>query len=226
MPGSDLPGGDSILLSWAGFGYSSGALAFMVALAMLLSSYVKIATVLAIVRAGFGLYSLPSVFVTGGLAVGLSFFAMYPTLQGATEAAKRTAQAQGGALTDSARAAVSQAALDEWKVFLVRESKPAVRERFAIATQVKTPPSKELSESWRVVVPAFIVSQLEDAFRTGFMLLLPLLVVELLVGAVLLSLGATQVDTGLVSLPLKILLFVALDGWALITTNLVATYAQ
>ena len=77
-----------------------------------------------------------------------------------------------------------------------------------------------------MIVPAFVVSQLEDAFRTGFMLFLPLLIVELLVGVVLLSLGATQIDTGLVALPLKIFLFIALGGWAMITTNLVATYVK
>ena len=113
MPGNELQVGDSMLIAWASLGFSAGALAMLVLVAVLLSSYVKIATVLSIVRAGFGFYSLPSAFITGGLAIALSFFVMYPTLEQATEAAKRAAHSQSGNPTDLSRAQASEAALEQ-----------------------------------------------------------------------------------------------------------------
>ena len=80
-------------------------------------------------------------------------------------------------------------------------------------------------DSWQVLAPAFLISELKRAFKTGLTLFLPFLVIELVVANILVAVGLTRLAPEYVALPFKILLFVVLDGWALITTNLVSTYA-
>lgn len=202
------------------------ALASILALAVLLSAYVKIATVLSLVRMGFGLNSLPSVFVTGGLALGLTFLVMYPTIQASTRAIDAELKNASAANQQTVRALA--AGVEEWKKFLSAHSKGEEIQRFtAIAQSIDTKAGVAVAEQevgLRVLAPAFLVSELREAFSIGLSLLLPFVVVELLVGITLAALGLERLDPALVSLPFKLVLFVLADGWSLITSNLAATY--
>ena len=191
------------------------SIASLVLLALLLSSYVKIVTVLSIIRVGFGVQSLPAAIVTGGLALSLAFFVMYPTIWKSFESMEAARKSSSPA---ELRTKSIEAALANWKEFLLKHTHSDVHERF-ISMQGSPKPT------WRTVVPAFYISELKEAFATGLSLFLPFLVLDICVAVTLAALGVQSLDTHVVALPFKILLFVMLDGWTLIGANLVESYS-
>ncbi len=205
-------------------GLSAFSVFFLFLLVLVLSSYIKLATVLGIVRIGFGVDSLPSTLITGGLALVLSFFVMWPTISQSCESMDRVLRS--GVVDDQLRARALNAGLLEWKQFVERHAEEEDRKRFLeIANRGKGTEVQEAEDSWRVLAPAFMVSELKEAFATGLSLFLPFLVIDLLVASVLAALGSEHLNSALVSFPFKVLLFVMVDGWAIITTNLVASYS-
>ncbi len=219
----------------ATFGFSALGLLLLVLLALAFSCYVKIVTVLAMLRVGLGFYSVPSAFVTGGLAVALAFFVMYPTLMSCATTMDGVIRSAPAPVTDIHRAAAMDAGLEHWKGFLQRHAHEKEVSRFVELAAVldKEPGTKSgeqqvksgLPQSWRVLAPAFLVSELKEAFATGLSLFLPFLIIDLLVANILTAIGLERLSIVSVAFPFKLLLFVTLDGWSLITTNLVATYA-
>ena len=217
-----------------GLGFSLLGLAILVFFALLFSSYVKIVTTLGILRIGLGFRSLPSAFVTGGLALVLAFFVMYPTVRASLGAMDQSLRVSSGASQSSARIRALDAALSTWSKFLMRHAHEKEVEKFInTAAELDSKESGilasdeqklKMKSSFRVLAPAFVVSELKEAFATGLTLFLPFLVIDLLVASILIAVGLQQLNPAIVSLPFKLLLFVMLDGWSLITTNLVATY--
>ncbi len=215
---------------FATMGFSSVSLVLVILLGLLFSSYVKIVTVLSVVRMGLGFDGLSGVLLGGGLAISLTFFVMYPTFEQSSAAANKVLQ-QSGAPTDTlVRAKAFEAGLGYWKGFLLKHTHAVERERFlgvaerldqGVTTQSV---SSVKDSSWRVLAPAFLVSELKEAFATGLSLFLPFLVVDLVIAHLLLAIGLERTDPATVSFPFKLLLFVLVDGWGLITSNLVATY--
>lgn len=191
----------------------------LVVFGLLLSSYVKIVTVLSVLRAGFGVQSLPGVVITGGFALSLSFFVMYPTIERSLGAMDAVFEQNGGVKAESLRAKATSAALDHWRGFLLSHSDEEVRGRFV---KLQKDGNKD---SWRVVVPSFYVSELREAFATGLSLLLPFLVLDLCAASIIAGVGIQTIDAQVLALPFKLLLFVALDGWTLIGTNLIQSYS-
>ncbi len=221
---------------FAMMGLSSVSLVLLLVLALLFSSYVKIVTVLSVLRLGLGFDGLASVLLGGGLALALTFFVMYPTLEQSSTAASRVLQQQGSTSNPLTQARAIEAGLIHWKGFLQKHTHAEEKKRFLdIASrldsdmQSKATLTQKVSEpsetSWRVLAPAFLVSELKEAFATGLSLFLPFLVVDLVVAHLLLAIGLERSDPAIVSFPFKLLLFVLVDGWGLITSNLVATYA-
>ncbi len=227
----------NIASSIAQSGFSVLALVALFLTVLSLSSYVKIVTVLSIVRAGFGMESIPSGFVTGIISLVLSLFIMFPTIQSSTASFDSTIAGARGPVTDQLRAKATTAAFEEWKLFLSRHAHPQEKERFLkiardlasknpVGSKKSPTPAEESAESIRVLAPAFLVSELKEAFSTGLTLFLPLLVVDLVVSNVLVAVGLLQVSPFLVSLPFKLLLFVLVDGWGLIVGNLLLSYGR
>jgi len=221
-------------ISFTHFGFSAIGLVALLLVALVFSSYVKIVTVLGILRAGLGVASLPSALVTTGLAFALSFFVMLPTLRESAKVVDSYQNAKGTIRTDSARVQALALAFAKWKAFLLRHSHLEQRQRFAeLARQIdqrkisKSKGSATIvdSKSWRVLAPAFLVSELKEAFATGLSLFLPFLIIDLLVMNVLAAVGLDRMSSASVAFPFKLLLFVMVDGWGLITANLVQTYA-
>lgn len=217
-----------IIANLENLGFSAIALGLIVVLAVMLSSYVKLVTVLSIVRAGLGANNLPSAFVTTGLALMLSLLVMYPTIESATIAIDQKRSTDEGSSASSF--VILDPAMQVWKDFLKKHTGKKETEQFAKIAQELNKNSEvkssQLENSFRVLAPAFLVSELKAAFATGLNLFLPFLIIELLVANLLTGLGMPQLQPSFVSLPFKILLFVMVDGWTLITTNLVATYAS
>lgn len=220
-------------------------------LALIFSSYIKIVTVLSIIRVGLGLNSIPSAFVTCGLAFSLALFVMFPTLLDSAQIMRASGIGSSATINNQDRAVALGKGIDEWKRFLVAHTHASELQAFVqISKRLRHDKSgsrqldqKNASDSsstenlstgknetkqtheWHILAPAFMVSELKEAFAIGLSLFLPFLVVELLVAHTLVAVGLTQLNPHIVSFPFKLLLFVLADGWSVITTNLVSTYA-
>lgn len=202
--------------------------------ALIFSCYVKVATVLGIVRIGIGFESLPGAFVTGGLALAVSLLVMYPTIRDSSASLEQSYK-DGGNQGDSdvRRGKALEAGFEKWKQFVLRRVNQEEADRFSVLAQkldggvgAPTPEQTKIyRESWRVLAPAFIVSELKDAFSTGLTIFLPFLLIDILVATLLAAVGYVEVNPMVVGLPLKLLLFTLVDGWSVITANLISTYA-
>jgi type III secretion protein R len=194
---------------------------------MTVTAFVKIATVLQIVRSAIGAQSVPSSSVIMALAAALTLIAMAPV---GDKIAARAAPLFSGKEAPDTVALVERgidAVREPMREFLKNNSSETERERFLdVARQARAPADRESvhPEDLTVLVPSFVVTELGEAFAIGFLLYLPFLVIDLVVSNVLLALGMQMMSPTQVSLPFKLLLFVAIDGWGLLARSLVAGY--
>jgi type III secretion protein R len=190
-----------------------------------LTAFVKVSTVLAIVRAGIGAEGVPSNVVVLALSIVLSMVVMAPV---ASEVRDRVAPVLAEErLPANVVPRLLDAARDPVVRFLGRHASKAERERFLRLARAARPPAEgqQVHEGdLLVVAPAFLVTELVEAFTLGFALLLPFLVVDLVVANVLAALGVQAIGIAGVSLPFKLLLFLAADGWGVLAETLVSGY--
>ncbi len=185
---------------------------------LLMTSFTRIVIVLGFVRTALGVPSAPSNQIIIGLSLFLTFFIMGPVFDRVQKEALQPYLA--GHLT-------STAALDRASVplrdFMLKQTRPHDLEYFLELGGFAPTALKDLP--LRVVIPAFVISELQTAFQMGFLLFLPFLVIDFLVASVLMSLGMMMMPPNVVSLPFKLLLFVLVDGWHLIVHSLVQSFA-
>jgi type III secretion protein R len=194
---------------------------------MTLTAFVKISTVLQIVRGAIGAQNVPSSTVIMAFAGALTILAMAPL-------GNRLSDRVAPLLTPSAQAdtaewlvGVTAAAKEPVVRFLKNNASERERNRFfEIARAARPPAERDIvkRDDLSIVVPAFVVSELLAAFALGFAIYLPFLVIDLVVANVLLALGMQMLNPSQVSLPFKLLLFVAIDGWGLLAQTLVTGY--
>lgn len=207
-----------------------GMMAVLTALALvpfaivMLTSFSKIIVVLSIVRSALGTQQAPPTMVLTGLAAVLSAHIMSPTMEHMWKAAQELTVATG-----SVEQLATQAppVLLPLKEFLLKHGSAEERSRFVdLARELRGEgESASVSESdLAVVVPAFVVTELKEAFQLGFLMFLPFLVLDMVVANVLLALGMQSLSPSQVSLPFKLLLFVAVDGWSLLSRGLILGY--
>ncbi|MFT3706669.1 MAG: type III secretion system export apparatus subunit SctR [Archangium sp.] len=191
---------------------------------MMLTSFSKIVVVLSIVRSALGTQQAPPTMVITGLAAVLSVTVMTPTFE------KMYANGRSGWVEGAdATSLLSQSAavLQPLKDFLVKHGSAEERARFVdMARELRPTEESELVSEGdlSVIVPAFVITELKEAFIIGFLLFLPFLVLDMLIANVLLALGMQTLSPSQVSLPFKILLFVAVDGWGLLSKGLILGY--
>jgi type III secretion protein R len=193
---------------------------------MALTSFLKISTVLQIAKSALGAQSIPSTSVIMALSAALSLLAMAPV---GTRIGERLEPLLQDAELDSARfvTGVFEATAEPLRGFLSEHASPRETERFHLLARNARPTDQAVEVSrtdFQVVIPAFMVSELGEAFALGFAIFLPFLVIDLIVGNVLLALGMQMMSPTQVSLPFKLLLFVAADGWGLLAQALVTGY--
>ncbi len=196
---------------------------------MTVTAFVKIETVLQIVRGAIGAQGVPSTTVVMALAAALTFLAMAPVGE---KVAARAGPLFGGHEAADTVAFVQEgiaAVIDPMRDFLRANASDTEKTRFVdVARRVR--PEAERAQvtdgDLTVLVPAFMVTELTEAFALGFLLYLPFLVIDLVVSNVLLALGMQMMTPAQVSLPFKLLLFVAIDGWGLLARGLVAGYGH
>ncbi|MBI2339100.1 MAG: type III secretion system export apparatus subunit SctR [Deltaproteobacteria bacterium] len=202
-------------------------------LLMMTSSFVKISVVLGLVRSALGTQQIPPNQIVTGLALILTVYIMIPVgtdVYRSAEGVIRGADTNQPLLS-TASVDVLKKAMDVGKeplrAFLMKHSSPKDRNLFfGMAKQLrgKREDVKMEEKDFIVIIPAFIITELSEAFQIGFILFLPFLVIDMVVSNILLAMGMFMVSPVTVSLPFKLLLFVLVDGWYLITKGLILGY--
>ncbi len=186
-------------------------------LVLLMSSFTRIVIVLGFVRTALGVPSAPSNQIIIGLSLFLTFFIMGPTIDRIH--AESLSPYLEGKLTS---AEAMDKATGPLKQFMLKQTRTRDLEYFLELGGFGPTAVKDLP--MRVVIPAFVISELQTAFQMGFLLFLPFLVIDFLVSSVLMALGMMMMPPNVVSLPFKLLLFVLVDGWHLIVKSLVQSF--
>jgi flagellar biosynthetic protein FliP len=184
---------------------------------ILMTSFTRIVIVLGFVRTALGVPSAPSNQIIVGLSLFLTFFIMGPVFDKVnTEALQpyMNGQMTSGQAFDKASVPIRD--------FMLHQTRTRDLEFFLELGRFGPTPVADLP--MRVVIPAFIISELQTAFQMGFLLFLPFLVIDFLVSSVLMALGMMMMPPTVVALPFKLLLFVLVDGWHLVVKSLVESF--
>lgn len=184
---------------------------------MLMTSFTRIVIVLGFVRTAIGVPTAPSNQIIVGLSIFLTFFLMGPVFDRVNNEALQPYLAG----TMPAATALEKAAVP-MKDFMLKQTRTRDLEFFLELGRFPPTPVKDLPI--RVVIPAFVISELQTAFQMGFLLFLPFLVIDFLVSSVLMALGMMMMPPSVVSLPFKLLLFVLVDGWHLVVRSLIQSF--
>lgn len=211
--GVDLTGEDAgfvrLLLLFA-------SVALAPALLAVITSFARIIVVLLFLRAGLGAREIPPTYVLIGLAILLTVVSMLSTLQPIYD--ESVAPLLSGEQTLEEAAAGVEEPL---RAFMARQVRSTDLALMASLTEADLTPAEEAPLS--LLAPAFAISELRAAFLIGFIIFLPFVIIDLVVASTLASIGMLSLPAPLLSLPFKILLFVMVDGWALLTEALVST---
>ncbi len=194
-------------------------LGLLPALVLTMTSFVRTVVVLSFVRHGVGTPQTPPTQIIVGLAMFLTLFVMAPVMDRVK--AEAIDPYMAGQLSDMDALEKAAAPMRE---FMLRQTREADLKLFYDATNTPLPHA-ESDVSLRMTVPAFVVSELTTAFQMGVIVLLPFLVVDLAVASLLMSMGMMMVPPTTLALPIKLLLFVLVDGWNLVCGSLLRSYA-
>jgi len=194
------------------------ALTFLPAILMMMTAFTRIIIVLAIIRQAVGLMQAPSNQVLVGLALFLTFFVMAPVFDRInTEAVQPYLDSKISLQEGLQKASVP---LRKFMLAQTRDSDIQLFGKLSGKPAFESPDAVPLT----VVVPAFVTSELKTAFQIGFLLFIPFLIIDLVVASVLMSMGMMMLSPMIVSLPFKLMLFVLVDGWALIIGTLASSF--
>jgi len=193
-------------------------LSFLPAILIMMTSFTRIIIVFSILRQALGLQQAPSNQILIGLTLFLTFFIMSPVLEKINQNALQpyiNEQLTANQALEQARAPIHAFMLSN-----TRESDLTLF--FNIAKKDKVASAEDIPLS--ILVPSFITSELKTAFQIGFMLFIPFLVIDIVVASVLMAMGMMMLSPLIISLPFKIMLFVLVDGWALIIGTMAASF--
>lgn len=203
------------------------ALSLLPLLLICCTCFLKVSMVLVIVRNAIGVQQAPPSMALYGVALAISLFVMAPVLSevGSQLPTHGTlAQAGAGVSLDQL-----ERAAEPIRRFMIHNTAPEQRSHFLDLAQRQWRGTKLAAGArdtdYAILVPAFVVSELTLAFQIGFVLYVPFVVIDLLLSNVLLALGMQMVSPMVVSLPLKMLLFVMLDGWSKLAGGLMLSYS-
>ncbi|MEM7674101.1 MAG: flagellar type III secretion system pore protein FliP [Verrucomicrobiota bacterium] len=185
---------------------------------IMMTSFTRIVIILGFVRTAMGVQTAPSNQIILGLALFLTYFIMGPTLNTAYETGLQP-YSEGEITSKEAMEIVSA----EFRGFMMQHTSPSDIE-FMLGLSGMGPTSVS-AIPMRVVIPAFILSELRTAFQMGFLIFIPFLVIDFIVASTLMAMGMMMMPPIVVSLPFKLLLFVLVDGWTLIVQSIVNSFA-
>jgi len=187
-------------------------------LLVMMTSFTRIIIVFSILRQAMGTPQTPSNQILLGLALFLTFFIMSPVLEKANDEALQPY------LSDQISADVAiKKGIQPFRDFMLRQTRNDDLEMFARISGM--PPIQDAeSVPLSLLLPAFVTSELKTAFQIGFMIFIPFLIIDMVVASVLMSMGMMMLSPLIISLPFKLMLFVLVDGWALIMETLAASF--
>jgi flagellar biosynthetic protein FliP len=188
-------------------------------LAIMVTCFPFIVTVLSILRQAIGLQASPPSMLIVSLAMFLTFYVMEPTFREAYAAGVEPLIAEA---IDPAEA--FRAASEPFRAFMAARVDADTLARMAELRPDADPAALPEEQPLSVLVPSFMLSEIERAFLIGFLIFLPFLIIDLVVAAVLMSMGMMMVPPAMVALPFKLAFFVVADGWTLISGALVRSY--
>ena len=195
------------------------ALSFLPAVLLMMTGFTRIVIVLSLLRQALGTQSAPPNQVIVGLSLFLTFFVMGPTFDRIYDEAYLP-------LTKNTITFEQAIGLAEEPIrgFMTKQTRQS---DFALFAKLAKLPegAKADTAPLRVLVPAFVISELKSAFQIGFMIFIPFLVIDIVVASILMSLGMMMLSPVLVALPFKLMLFVLADGWNLLVGSLAASFA-
>ena len=188
-------------------------------LAIMVTCFPFIVTVLAILRQGLGLQQSPPNMLIVSLALFLTYFVMEPVFQEAYSAGIEPLM--NNTLTTSE---AIEAGLQPFRIFMVGRVDPDTFAAIADLRPDTVGATVGEDAAYSVLVPSFMLSEIARAFQVGFLVFLPFLIIDLVVAAILMSMGMMMVPPAIVSLPFKLAFFVVADGWSLLAGSLVRSY--
>lgn len=194
------------------------SLTFLPALLLMMTSFTRIIIVFGLLRNALGTPSAPPNQVLLGLALFLTFFIMSPVIDKIYADAWQPFSEEKIAMQEALKRSVPP--LREFMLRQTRENDLALFARLANAGALAGPEAVPL----RVLLPAFVTSELKTAFQIGFTIFIPFLIIDLVIASVLMSLGMMMVPPAIISLPFKLMLFVLVDGWQLLVGSLVQSF--
>jgi flagellar biosynthetic protein FliP len=192
-------------------------LAVAPALLVMLTGFTRIIVVLSLTRNALGLQAIPPNQVLAGLALFLSIFVMFPTLDRVNNEAIQPLM--DGQITQEQ---AYDRAVGPIKGFMMKQTRKSELNLFISESGRKPETPGDVPMS--TLIPAFVLSELKTAFIIGFVIFVPFLVVDLIVSSALMSMGMFMLPPVLVSLPFKLLLFVLVDGWNLVVTSIIESF--
>lgn len=182
-----------------------------------MTSFLRYAIVFGILKQALGAQQIPPAMVLVGLSVILTFYTMSPVFQQMYEVGSKPYKESGSialAVTEGSK---------PLKEFMLKQTTEKNLTFFVQLTRKEAPQSVEDLTIWEVA-PAYILSELKTAFEIGFIIFIPFIVLDLVVANVLLALGMFMLSPTIISLPFKLLIFIAVDGWSLIVNGLVGSF--
>jgi flagellar biosynthesis protein FliP len=195
-----------------------GGISLIPALLFTVTGFTRILIVLGFIRSAMGTQTSPPNQVLVGIALFLTLFVMAPTIS----AIKKDAWDPLVHHQISTTTAISRGQ-EPLREFMFKQTRAQDISLFEGLAHAKTPQTRADVPTY-VLIPAFIMSELKTAFQIGFLVFLPFLIIDLIVASTLMSMGMMMLPPTFISLPFKILLFVLVDGWDLVTRSLVASF--
>ena len=195
-----------------------GGITLVPALLFTVTGFTRILVVLGFIRSGLGTPTAPPNQVLVGIALFLTLFVMAPTFKAVKEDAIEPLTKNQ--ITEAQAFERGQLPLRE---FMFRQTREKDLALFVKLAEMERPETRADIPT-HVLIPAFVISELKTAFQIGFLIFLPFLVIDLVVSSTLMSMGMVMLPPVFISLPFKILLFVLVDGWNLVTQSLVQSF--
>jgi flagellar biosynthesis protein FliP len=189
------------------------------AILIMMTSFTRLIIVLGFLKQAMGVQQLPPNQLLIGLSIFLTCFVMKPAFEEINT--KALQPYLKGSLTQEV---AFEAALKPLRVFMFKQTRSEDLSLFVRLSQDKQTPKNLAEVSTFVLIPSFIMSELKTAFQIGFMLFLPFLVIDIVVSSILMAMGMMMLPPIVISLPLKIMLFVLVDGWSLVVGSLVKSF--
>jgi flagellar biosynthesis protein FliP len=196
-----------------------GGLSIIPALLFTVTGFTRILIVLGFIRQALGTQNTPPNQVLVGIALFLTLFVMFPTIKAIKHDAYEPLSKHQISMTQAL-----ERGQEPLRQFMFKQTRSQDLSLFVGLAKLKAQPKTRAQVPTYVLIPAFITSELKTAFQIGFLIFLPFLLIDVIISSTLMSMGMVMLPPSFISLPFKILLFVLVDGWDLVTHSLVLSF--